>query len=836
MTGPINHKQYEAEGIKVIPCLPGQKRPKDLGWDKEEYTGVFGSEDNNGIRLDELVDIDIDNKLAKTFYAYLVQPSSAIYGRESNRASHRLYKANDKVIHKKFSLPKAFDKLTKDFPHGNCLIEVRHGRNKQSVGPGSIVEGELVKWNTYDKISPYPGNINEDVSKVALATALQICGPKGTGSRSDFLFTIACILTRVKWKEEQINDFVYTLCKVMYGTEKKPNTLSRLGTRAFKQLAKQGRMMGFVRLKDITGLDVNGLYEIFSWVGLERKADETKTIELVEKYYYLQNTGLMFDDQTGVEYKKDLFNFNNLYDFPGGKNKKKAFEHLLTDPEFQDRKLISKQFLPDYPYPIAEIKHHVLLEPGRYYNLWRGFDSEPIERDTVKWEDDDGNEHELDVKQEIAFVNRHYERLFGKEEWHQIRMYIAYCIQNPGVKIRWIPLIISPEGIGKGALLRLIANIMGQRYVNENVSFADITEKHSTIVVGSLFCALNEVSIDGGQYTTKRTVSAKIKPFISDDFLNINEKGKPIYKYLNNCNAMAFSNDEDCLHIDTSSRRYLVIVVKTSVKEIEKMTDNGDFKRLWNATDKLRDDLHNYFLNIEIDDEDQYQKRAPKTKSLLGMIEDSKHDLVGDLDSCLQDREPPFDDRHFKGFISLNQLLYFIRVNWKIHASRKVVKRWLKENGKEWEPGKLTRQIVMKDSRPRVYWLDDEGIRKNLPNLTEGQLGELADTYTPTDYLEHQKLDYRMLKNTKSYDDMTEEQRDQSEINKVRRATPYLAKLDFKLLEQIYQMRKDTYDGVNTSNKTPIEDIQQMNNVKHEVFKRIDKWIKEIQKKSEGNY
>ena len=144
------------------------------------------------------------------------------------------------------------------------------------------------------------------------------------------------------------------------------------------------------------------------------------------------------------------------------------------------------------------------------------------------------------------------------------------------------------------------------------------------------------------------------------------------------------------------------------------MTDNGDFKRLWNATDKLRDDLHNYFLNIEIDDEDQYQKRAHKTKSLLGMIEDSKHDLVGDLDSCLQDREPPFDDRHFKGFISLNQLLYFIRVNWKIHASRKVVKRWLKENGKEWEPGKLTRQIVMKDSRPRVYWLDDEGIRKNL--------------------------------------------------------------------------------------------------------------------------
>ena len=225
-----------------------------MAWDKPEYIGVFGSEDNNGIRLDEHIDCDIDNQLAKIFFAHFVQPSSAIYGRKSNRASHRLYKGKN-AEHKKYSLPKAFDNLTKSFPHGNCLIEVRHGRNKQSVGPGSVVEGELVEWTTYDKISPYPGNINQDVSKVALATALQICGPKGTGSRSDFLFTIACILTRVKWKEDQINDFVYTICKVMYGTEKKANTLSRLGTRAFKQLAKKGRMMGFARLKDITGMD-----------------------------------------------------------------------------------------------------------------------------------------------------------------------------------------------------------------------------------------------------------------------------------------------------------------------------------------------------------------------------------------------------------------------------------------------------------------------------------------------------------------------------------------------------------------------------------------------------
>ena len=132
-----------------------------------------------------------------------------------------------------------------------------------------------------------------------------------------------------------------------------------------------------------------------------------------------------------------------------------------------------------------------------------------------------------------------------------------------------VPLIISPEGVGKGLMLRMISNMMGSKYVNENV-FADITEKHSTIVVGHLFVALNEVSVDGGQYTTKRTISAKIKPFISDDFLNINEKGKPIYKYLNNCNAMIFSNDENCSYIDTLQEDIMFVMLKSLHKKLKR--------------------------------------------------------------------------------------------------------------------------------------------------------------------------------------------------------------------------------------------------------------------------
>ena len=39
---------------------------------------------------------------------------------------------------------------------------------------------------------------------------------------------------------------------------------------------------------------------------------------------------------------------------------------------------------------------------------------------------------------------------------------------------------------------------------------------------------------------------------------------------------------------------------------------------------------------------------------------------------------------------------------------------------------------------------DDKEHRANLINLTEGELGELADQHYPGNYKEHEMLDYRM--------------------------------------------------------------------------------------------
>ena len=826
-------QEYLNKKLPIIPCdgkMPIFKSWQDRDFNEED----FKPGNNIGLKMAKHFDIDIDNQLCKKFLSYYMETPSAIYGRKSNPGSHWLYKGAAEF--KKFALPKAFDYHCKDFPHGSTLIEIRAGKQRQSIVPGSVVNDELVEWERFEGISPYSNNPNDDISKVALSTALHIIFPN-KGNRDTYMMAIACLLCRTKWTAEDINYFCKNLTAEQNIPESKTNTRD-YGTIAKDKEKKKLRMFGFTKLKEITGISFKGLMTIFSWVGIE--PPDEKLLDLCEKYYYLQDTGLMYDPETSKEYTETIFNNNHLFDFPGGKNKDKAFKGLLKETEFQERIMLSKQFLPDQEFPVAKVNFHKLLPPGRYYNLWNGFDVEPIWRDEKEIEFENGSKT-YNVKEEIDYLCSHYEKILGKKNWENISQYIAMCLKYPGQKHRWVPLIISPEGVGKGLLLRMISNMMGPRYVNENVSFADITEKHSTIVVGHLFVALNEVSVDGGQYTTKRTISAKIKPFISDDFLNINEKGKPIYKYLNNCNAMIFSNDENCLHIDTSSRRYYVCNVKVSTNEIEQMAKNDEFKRLWFIAEKFSEELMYYFTReVHIKDESVYSKRAPKTLDLLEMIEDSKHDLLQELDDALENKTPPFDDMYFRGFISLNQLIYFVRTQWKIkHVPRKLIKNWLKDNSIPWNDGKLTRQIMMREQRPRVHLLDDKDHRANLKDLTEGELGELADQHYPGSYKEHEALDYRM----KSYEGGVgkREMPPEETQYRLRRAFPYLMNLEYGHLDQLVEIKRQCevecrdYNKKNYEGKNPAEVHAIIKDkYKNKLIKEFEKLLKKFDPNKEA--
>ena len=93
----------------------------------------------------------------------------------------------------------------------------------------------------------------------------------------------------------------------------------------------------------------------------------------------------------------------------------------------------------------------------------------------------------------------------------------------------------------------------------------------------------------------------------------------------------------------------------------------------------------------------------------------------------------------------------------------------------------------MRDSRPRVYWLDNKEHRANLSELTEGELGELADKAYPAQYLEFEKLDYKMA----SYDGTFRSEKPVDEKHTdFLNAIPHLLKIDHVVLEEILEVKK----------------------------------------------
>ena len=180
-------QEYLNKKLPIIPC--DGKMPVQKNWQNTDATiEDFKPGNNIGLKMEKHFDIDIDNQLCKKFLNYYMEVPSAIYGRKSNPGSHWLYKGE--AEYKKFALTKHFESIYKDFPHGATLIEIRSGKSRQSIVPGSVINGEDVEWDRFEGISPYSNDPNIDISKVALSTILSLMFPN-KGHRDDYLLTIA---------------------------------------------------------------------------------------------------------------------------------------------------------------------------------------------------------------------------------------------------------------------------------------------------------------------------------------------------------------------------------------------------------------------------------------------------------------------------------------------------------------------------------------------------------------------------------------------------------------------------------------------------------------------
>jgi len=151
-------REYTRRGMMVLPIPHRSKSPRIANWQKmrikEDDLGQHfnGKPRNIGVLLGEpsgwLIDIDLDHQRAVELADRYLPPTEAIFGRNSNRRSHRIYRVSEPMKTKKFNSKSA-----------GMLVEIR-STGLQTVFPPSTHEsGEAIFW---EGDNPEPSTVDPE--------------------------------------------------------------------------------------------------------------------------------------------------------------------------------------------------------------------------------------------------------------------------------------------------------------------------------------------------------------------------------------------------------------------------------------------------------------------------------------------------------------------------------------------------------------------------------------------------------------------------------------------------------------------------------------------------
>ena len=433
-----------------------------------------------------------------------------------------------------------------------------------------------------------------------------------------------------------------------------------------------------------------------------KSIDEVSKFEELRKTYCYVMANDMFNKIGSADFYQK-FQINNFHKHEVFIQKGTIADKLLANKKFAK----AETFITSAKYPPGIITIDrpgiiPLVQKGKVLNIYIPNYIKPIPGD-------------------VKFIVDFYKWLIGEDKWKIIEQWLAFNIQNPGVKCKWAIVLVSKiEGAGKGLLARICSRIFGFENVNENADYKHLTNTHNTLLIGTQILVLNELSL--GDFKSKSVGTNSLKNFVADDYYSCNFKNKPMVKLPNFTNFLLFSNDEQVVKVENGSRRYFFCKIKKTEEELEGKSEDGTFDKLWEFVDSDigASALLNYFKNeVKIADPTLFKKRAPKTDDLKELIEQSKHPVQKKLEYDLT--RPDLMNRKiftwdFPGILTfdwLNDKLntqpsnsYTDRYDWGSFGDDALYK-FLSTNCIPWNNGENTRQISIDGVRQRFYLLDD---------------------------------------------------------------------------------------------------------------------------------
>lgn len=136
--------------------------------------------------------------------------------------------------------------------------------------------------------------------------------------------------------------------------------------------------------------------------------------------------------------------------------------------------------------------------------------------------------------------------------------FYAHALQKPGVKIQSAPLLFSQAtGTGKSTLMKTIPTLLfGTQYVKP-VSSEVINSRFTGVLADTWWVVLDELRTSGLKQD-RVALANKLKPWITEPFIEIEKKGLDPYTIRNRVQITGTSNFSDAVQIDDEDRRWAI--------------------------------------------------------------------------------------------------------------------------------------------------------------------------------------------------------------------------------------------------------------------------------------
>lgn len=299
------------------------------------------------------------------------------------------------------------------------------------------------------------------------------------------------------------------------------------------------------------------------------------------------------------------------------------------------------------------------------------------------------------------FMNFLGKLLPAKRDRDILLAYMAACVQYPGVKFQWAPVLQGTEGNGKSLVASCVAYALGPDYVHEPRA-SQLAEKYNGYLEAKLLMIVEEIHMGG-----RREMLDELKPYITNRRIELRGMAQEKRMIDNVANWFFCTNHKDAVLKSKNDRRYAVFfTAQQSADDLSRDGMSGNFFPTlysWLRADGYAFMAH-WLLNHHIPDElnpATMCHRAPETSTTAEAVAASTGTIEAEICEAVESDTVGFRG----GWISSHMLDRMLRERG-FKVSRPKIGAILTDLGyKQW--GRAARPIMREDAKRPVLWCRD---------------------------------------------------------------------------------------------------------------------------------